>query len=90
MFVVGSGSSQPKALQTARSSAACACYNQAGWALSRLVSVRFLNLASDAPGGSSRARRCSSCVPPHVTVREIDPLAAMQSMTYYLDDAELA
>jgi len=29
-------------------------------------------------------------VPPHVTVREIDPLAAMQSMTYYLDDEELA
>lgn len=26
-------------------------------------------------------------VPPHVTVREIDPLGAMQSMTYYLNDA---
>lgn len=25
-------------------------------------------------------------VPAHVTVREVDPLAAMQSMTYYLDD----
>ncbi len=27
-------------------------------------------------------------IPPHVTVREIDPLGAMQSMTYYLDDEE--
>jgi redox-sensing transcriptional repressor len=25
-------------------------------------------------------------VPPAVTIREIDPVGAMQSMTYYLDD----
>jgi redox-sensing transcriptional repressor len=25
-------------------------------------------------------------LPPDVTVREIDPISAMQSMTYYLDD----
>ena len=29
-------------------------------------------------------------VPPGVTVREIDPVGAMQSMTYYLDDADSA
>ena len=28
-------------------------------------------------------------VPPHVIVREVDPVGAMQSMTYYLADAEL-
>jgi redox-sensing transcriptional repressor len=28
---------------------------------------------------------CVLKVPPHVTVREVDPLSAMQSMTYYLE-----
>src|SRR5215217_1085550 len=28
---------------------------------------------------------CVMKVPPHVTVREVDPLSAMQSMTYYLE-----